>query len=52
MKNVLIWIAILATVCLLIWGGWWLAKTVSYKLWYEDMVKETITEMIKPEALK
>jgi hypothetical protein len=29
-----------------------LAKHGSYALWYEDMVKETIQEMVKGDALK
>ena len=35
-----------------IYGSYWVAKKMSYKWWYEDMVKQTITEMVKPEALK
>lgn len=36
----------------LIYFTYWVAKHGSYWLWYEDMVKQTITEMVKPEALK
>jgi len=36
----------------LVVGLYWLAKHGSYWLWYEDMVKETIQEMVKTEALK
>lgn len=35
-----------------IYGMYWIAKTVSYSLFYEDMVKQTIEQMVKPEALK
>lgn len=38
--------------CLLIYGTWWLTKHGSYWLWYEDMVKSTVREMVKKEALK
>lgn len=38
--------------CIFIYGCYLVAKTVSYKLFYKDMVKATITEMVKKEALK
>lgn len=38
--------------CCLIYGIYWLAKTVSYNLFYEDMVRQTITEMVKKDSLK
>jgi flagellar basal body-associated protein FliL len=31
---------------------WHLEKRVSYSFQYEEMVKKTIVEMVKPEALK
>lgn len=43
--GVLIWIAFM-------YGMYWIAKTVSYTIFYEDMVQETIQEMVKPEYLK
>lgn len=33
-------------------GFYVVAKKLNYKLQYEKMVKETIVEMVKPEALK
>lgn len=36
----------------IIYGSYWVAKTLSYKIFYEDMVKATIAEMIKPGALR
>ena len=36
----------------LIYGGYWLTKTISYSFFYEDMVQRTIVEMVKPEYLK
>lgn len=38
-------------VCLMLWGMYWVAKTFSYWVFYEDMVKETIKQMVKPEYL-
>ena len=35
-----------------IYGCYWLAKTVSYSFFYEDMVQRTVVQMVKPEALK
>jgi hypothetical protein len=35
-----------------IYGSYWLIKTGSYWLFYEDMVKQTIHEMVKSVALK
>ena len=32
--------------------GCWVAKTVSYSFFYEDMVKETVTKMVKPGCLE
>lgn len=37
---------------LFILGCFWVAKNVSYKLFYEAMVKRTVVEMVKPDALK
>jgi len=36
----------------IIYGGFWVAKTVSYSIFYEDMVRQTIVEMVKPDSLK
>lgn len=35
----------------LIYGVYWVAKTVSYEIFYEDMVQDTVREMVKPEYL-
>lgn len=52
MKNTIAFIGALMVSALLIYGLYWVAKHGSYWLWYEDMVEETIIEMVKPEALK
>lgn len=36
----------------LIYGLYWVGKTLSYNFFYKDMVKSTITQMVKQEALK
>jgi len=56
MKNKLLKIVLamgsLVISCLFIYGCYWIAKTVSYSIFYEDMVKQTIIEMVEPESLK
>jgi hypothetical protein len=37
--------------CALIYGMYWVFKTVSYSFFYESMVIETIHEQVKPEYL-
>ena len=52
MKNVLLGIVGVLLFCGFIYGGYWIAKTVSYSIFYEDMVKETDIELVKTESLK
>ena len=42
----------IALICGGIYGCYWVAKSVSYGFFYEGMVQQTITEMVKPEYLK
>ena len=35
-----------------IYGVYWIAKTVSYTLFYESMVQATVRDMVKKESLK
>ena len=41
-----------ALICGFIYGGYWVAKTVSYSFFYESMVEQTVKDMVKPEYLK
>lgn len=50
-ENVGIMIVGFALVGLLTYGGYWIAKTVSYKIFYSAMVEGTVTDMVKPECL-
>ena len=34
------------------YGMWQLGRHINYSLSYEDMVQETVCEMVKPEHLK
>ena len=51
-KEILLFIGVIIAVCLFIWGCYWLAKTGSYFFFYEEMVKETIQELVKEGALR
>ena len=42
----------IGVMCLLIYGMYYIAKNVSYAIFYEDMVRQTIIEMVKPGYLK
>ena len=44
-------IGIMATY-FLVYGFYWIGKTVSYKIFYEDMVQQTIVEMVDTKALR
>ena len=39
-------------ICFLIYGMYWIVKTGSYWFFYEDMVQDTIREMVKAGSLK
>lgn len=45
-------ILFICSLLFLMYGGYWVLKNGSYYLWYEDMVKETIQEMVKEKSLK
>ena len=50
--NIIIGISAALIICGVIYGAYWLAKTVSYQVFYKDMVEHTVKEMVKPEYLK
>jgi len=52
MKKIVIYFGTAILMIVFLVGAYWLAKHASYWLWYEDMVKETIREMVKPAALR
>ena len=33
-------------------GGWWVVARIARSLYFEDMVRAAVLEMVKPEALK
>lgn len=46
------WMLAAALILVTLYGSYWVVKTVSYKLFYEDMVRTTVREMVAEEALK
>lgn len=37
--------------CLFIYGAYWIVKNVSYAIFYESLVEETICAEVKPQFL-
>ena len=52
MKSIISAMALFGIALSLSYGGYWLAKHVSYSIFYEDMVKETIRETVNANSLK
>jgi len=50
-RFLVLFLAVIGIACFIV-GAFWLAKNGSYFFFYEDMVKETIQELVKPEYLK
>jgi len=46
------YIAVCVITVFMLYGCYWVIKTVSYKVFYSEMVRSTITEMVKPESLR
>lgn len=49
---------VMGIICLIIslagigFGLWWMGRELHYRVAYEDMVKQTVREMVKEEALR
>jgi hypothetical protein len=52
MKDLVLAILGLLTFGFIVYGVYYLGKNISYSLFYEDMVTQTITENVKMECLK
>ena len=46
------YLALVATIIIVGYGCFWMAKTGSYKFWYESKVKETVREMFTNGEIK
>lgn len=54
-KTIINWIlSVIAIIfiCAIVYGLAWAAKHGSYNMWYEDMVRGTINEMVKNSCIK
>ena len=51
MKDILKSFVGLAIMLAILYGVYWVGKNVSYAVFYEDMVLETIKQTVKPEYL-
>tara|TARA_R100001086_G_C11704041_1_gene222182 strand:+ start:403 stop:603 length:201 start_codon:yes stop_codon:yes gene_type:complete len=45
-------VTVLGLIMLVLYGALWVFKKVSFYLFYEDMVREIISEMVKVGALR
>ena len=52
MKDLALVILGAVVFCSIIYGMYWIGKTVSYSLFYEDMVQQSIHETVKKECLR
>ena len=52
LANLGLVLLIVASIGGVIYGCYWVAKTVSYTIFYEGMVQSTVRDMVKQEALK
>lgn len=52
MKDFLAFVLAVIIVCSAVVGIYYIAKHLSYSIWYEDMVIDTVVENVKEECLK
>lgn len=52
MKKLTATVALVIVSIIFIYASYMVAKSISYTLFYEDMVQQTIREMVKPEYLR
>jgi len=43
---------VVCVIATIIYGSSWAAKNLSYIWWYEDLVKQTVKELVKTDSLK
>ena len=51
MKTLLQYLLMIVVVLGFVYGGYWVAKTVSYKIFYKDMVIQTIHDNVRQDCL-
>lgn len=51
-KGIIYTILLIVFLVSIVFSFWWIKKSVSYNLFYENSVESTIKKMVKPECLK
>jgi len=51
MKDFFSFILVFSVFCLMIYGIYLVTKTLSYQIFYKDMVRKTVIEMVHPDYL-
>lgn len=51
-KNVLLGALSIAIFGSVMYGSYWVAKNISYVVFYESLVQETVREMVLTESLR
>ncbi len=49
--TIVLGVLTVAAMCFFIYGSYWVAKNLSYAFFYEDMVKQTVVEMVGEQCL-
>jgi len=50
--TVLAVISAISMIVTLLYGSWMIGRKINYAIGYESTVRDTIKEMVRPEALK
>jgi hypothetical protein len=50
-KYIAIGILVVVIIITAIYGVFWVSKKVGYEVFYEDLVQQTVKDMVKPEYL-
>jgi uncharacterized protein YneF (UPF0154 family) len=52
MGKIIGFFIVLLIIVTIVFGGWWLERKIHYKLFYKNMVEQTVRDMVKKECLK
>ena len=52
MKNIGLSIVAITLLGSIVYGVYWIGKTVSYSVFYEDMVEQTVKDMVKKSCIE
>jgi hypothetical protein len=51
-KRILIAVALTIALSTVVYGFYWIAKHISYHVFYRDLVEQTVRDMVKSESLR